>query len=74
MLSNTMPEVGSVKLEVPQLRKTKGLKYDGGSCCQYLVIPYADIPGRFQQSVPVAEPQKGDEWDRRNLGYTLNWF
>jgi hypothetical protein len=74
MLSDKIPEVGSVELEVPQLGKIKGLKYDGGSCCQYLGIPYADIPGRFRQSLAAAEPWKGGEWNVINLGYTLNWF
>ena len=55
---DTIPEVGSVELEVPQLGKIKRLKYDGGSYCQYLGIPYADIPGRFRKSVLAAEPWK----------------
>ena len=67
MFSDMIPEVGSVELEIPNLGKIQGLKYDN-TTCQYLGIPYADIPGRFRKSKPAAEPWKGGIWDGTKLG------
>lgn len=67
MKSDEIPQVGTVELQLPILGKIKGLSYNNETC-QYLGIPYADIPGRFRRSVPAA-PWKNGEHDGTKLGY-----
>jgi hypothetical protein len=62
------PQVSTVQLDVPSLGTITGLCFDG-SICQYLGIPYADVPGRFRRSVPAAEPWPEERWDGTKLGY-----
>lgn len=67
MLSDEIPQIGSVELAVPSLGKIKGLSYNSKTC-QYLGIPYAEIPGRFRRSVPAEAPWKDEQWDGTKLG------
>lgn len=67
MRSDETPDIGTVKLNVPSLGRITGLSFNS-STCQYLGIPYAEIRGRFQRSVP-AGPWKNGIWDGTKLGY-----
>lgn len=67
MRSDEIPEVGTVELQVPNLGKVKGISYNNETC-QYLGIPYADIPGRFRRSVPASRWENGQH-DGTKLGY-----
>lgn len=66
MLSDVVPEIGSVDLSVPTLGKIKGLSFDNQTC-QYLGIPYGEVPGRFRRS-RLAAPWKDGQWDGTKLG------
>ncbi|TVY46502.1 Para-nitrobenzyl esterase [Lachnellula occidentalis] len=66
MLSDEIPVVGNVELEVPSLGKIKGLSYDDQTC-QYLGIQYAEVPGRFRRPKPPA-PWKDGCYDGTKLG------
>ena len=67
MRSDETPNIETVSLDVPSLGTIRGLSFNN-STCQFLGIPYAEIPGRFQRSVP-AGPWKDGIWDGRKLGY-----
>ncbi|TVY92626.1 Para-nitrobenzyl esterase [Lachnellula willkommii] len=66
MLSDEIPVVGNVELEVPSLGKIKGLSYDDQTC-QYLGIQYGEVPGRFRRPKPSA-PWKDGCYDGTKLG------
>ncbi len=67
MLSDEIPMIGRIELEVPSLGKVNGISYDNQTS-QYLGIPYAEIPGRFRRSVPAKE-WENRQWDGTKLGY-----
>ncbi|KAF2808119.1 alpha/beta-hydrolase [Mytilinidion resinicola] len=66
MKSDEIPKVDTVETHIPGLGKIKGLSYND-STCQYLGIPYANIPGRFRRSVP-SPAWKNGEHDGTKLG------
>ncbi|RDW57295.1 carboxylic ester hydrolase-29 [Coleophoma crateriformis] len=66
MLSDEIPAVDTVELDVPSLGKITGLTYNDATC-QYLGIQYGEIPGRFRRPQP-AKPWKDGKYDGTRLG------
>lgn len=66
MRSDDVPTLSEVLLEVSGLGTLKGIALND-TTCQYLGIPYAEIPGRFRRSISV-EQWKDGKWDGTKLG------
>ena len=66
MRSDEIPTIDTVELKVPQLGTITGLRYNGKTC-QYLGIPFGEIPGRFRRSTLVTK-WDGGRWDGTKLG------
>ncbi|KAH8901120.1 alpha/beta-hydrolase [Thozetella sp. PMI_491] len=67
MRSDEIPQVSQVQLDVPGLGTVTGLSLNK-HVCQYLGIPYAQVPGRFRRSIPTPAPWKDGQWDGTKLG------
>ncbi|KAK7420229.1 hypothetical protein QQX98_002884 [Neonectria punicea] len=66
MKSDEIPSIGQVDLNVPELGTVTGISLNN-EVCQYLGIPYGEVPGRFRRSVP-SRPWKGGKHDGTKLG------
>jgi carboxylesterase type B len=67
MRSDEIPAVSQSQVEVPNLGTVNGISLNNKTC-QYLGIPYAEIPGRFRRPVLADTPWKNGIWDGTKLG------
>ncbi|KAL1909690.1 Carboxylesterase 5A [Sporothrix stenoceras] len=71
MKSDETPRLGEVKLEVPDLSAVTGVSLNGETC-QYLDIPYAEVPGRAGSGArPWLEVPGTDEFKCLNLNISV---
>ena len=68
MRSDEIPKIDKFELDVPRLGNITGLSLNG-TTCQYLGIPYAEVPGRFTRSIPARTPWETSHFDGTKLGY-----
>ena len=62
--------VTHIELEVPGLGRATGL-CNNCKTCQYLGIPYANVPGRFRRPRPAPAPWPDHALDATKFGYEL---